>query len=69
MSAREPNVHNLSLTSCVLAADDLLEQVFVWLCQRRKDYPPHADGWRFRRQSTTTCRSTGWRVTSRTVRC
>jgi hypothetical protein len=32
-----------------IVADGLLETAFTWLCQRRRDYPPEADCWRFRR--------------------
>lgn len=38
-----------AITSYALAADDLLDQAFDWLCKRRKDWPPNADVWRFRR--------------------
>ena len=37
------------ITTQVLVADDLLDQAFDWLCHRRKDWPPEADVWRFRR--------------------
>ena len=29
--------------------DGILETAFTWLCQRRREYPPDADCWRFRR--------------------
>ncbi len=29
--------------------DDPLDLAFAWLCERRKDWPAHADVWRFRR--------------------
>ncbi|MCZ6874872.1 MAG: hypothetical protein O7G88_15305 [bacterium] len=38
-----------AITIQVLVADDLLDPVFDWLCQRRKDWPSNADVWRFRR--------------------
>ena len=38
-----------AITTQALAAEDLLEQAFHWLCQRRKDWPPNADVWHFRR--------------------
>ena len=38
------------LTLYDLATDNLLEQAFAWLCQRRKAYPPQADVWRFRQR-------------------
>src|SRR5688572_22120795 len=31
-----------------LAADALLDQAYVWLCQRRKRFPPNAEVWAFR---------------------
>jgi RNA-directed DNA polymerase len=30
--------------------DDILETAYTWLCKRRRDYPPEADCWRFRRE-------------------
>lgn len=32
-----------AITTQALVADDRLEPAFDWLCQRRKDWPPHAD--------------------------
>ncbi len=32
-----------------LASDTVLDAAFEWLCQRRRDYPDHADVWSFRR--------------------
>ncbi len=31
-----------------LAADDVLDTAYKWLCKRRRDYPPDADIWSFR---------------------
>lgn len=28
-----------------VASDEVLEQAFDWLCQRRHDYSPHQDVW------------------------
>ena len=32
-----------------LASDAVLNAAYEWLCQRRRDYPDHADVWSFRR--------------------
>ncbi len=32
-----------------LTTDGVLDAVFAWLCNRRRDYPAHADVWGFRR--------------------
>ena len=32
-----------------IVADDILQTAYTWLCKRRRDYPPDADCWRFRR--------------------
>ncbi len=37
------------ITIEALVDDTLLDRAFEWLVQRRKDWPPHADVWRFRR--------------------
>lgn len=37
------------ITTEALATDDLLNEAFAWLCKRRKNWPPQADVWRFRR--------------------
>ncbi len=31
-----------------LAADDVLDTAYLWLCKRRRDYPPDADIWSVR---------------------
>ena len=31
-----------------LAADDVLDTAYAWLCKRRRDYPANADVWSFR---------------------
>ena len=33
-----------------IVTDAVLDQAFVWLCKRRKDYPAAADCWAFRRR-------------------
>ncbi len=33
-----------------IASDTTLDDAFIWLCKRRRDYPDHADVWDFRRQ-------------------
>jgi RNA-directed DNA polymerase len=37
------------LTVEALLTDENLDSAFDWLCQRRKNWPPDADVWRFRR--------------------
>jgi hypothetical protein len=37
------------LTIEALLTDENLDGAFDWICQRRKDWPPDADVWRFRR--------------------
>ncbi len=37
------------MTIDALVDETLLDRAFEWLVQRRKDWPPHADVWRFRR--------------------
>lgn len=37
------------ITTEALATDELLNEAFAWLCKRRKNWPPQADVWRFRR--------------------
>ena len=32
-----------------IASDAILDQAYVWLCHRRKDYGANADVWNFRR--------------------
>jgi len=38
---------SLDLTA-EIASDEVLEQAYVWLCDRRKDYSPNNDVWTFR---------------------
>ena len=38
--------HALPLTDVV--TDAVLDTAYVWLCQRRRDWPAKADVWRFR---------------------
>jgi RNA-directed DNA polymerase len=32
-----------------LISDDVLDAAYAWLCRARRDYPPSADIWNFRR--------------------
>ena len=36
-----------------IASDATLDDAFIWLCKRRRDYPDHADIWDFRRDWPT----------------
>ena len=43
------NTQHAGITIETLVTDDPLDLAFAWLCERRKDWPAHADVWRFRR--------------------
>src|SRR5271157_4050263 len=32
----------------LIASDAVLDEAYAWLCDRRKDYSPHDDGWTLR---------------------
>jgi hypothetical protein len=41
------------MTIVTLVSDTVMDAAYAWLCQRRKDWPPVADVWRFRQRWPT----------------
>jgi hypothetical protein len=46
-SSRFPTYDTLTIADMTI--DETLDAAYTWLCQRRKDWPPNANVWRFRR--------------------
>ena len=38
------------VTIAEIVTDEILDSAYAWLCERRKDWPPIADVWTFRRR-------------------